>query len=379
MANDEFFENSHERSKIKSEIVGKYFWAWANVLLHKSSDRIAYIDLYSGPGAYRDGTPSTPILILQKALETPAALDRFVSIFNDINPKHAASLQKAVDKIPDILKLKYKPSIRNEQVGEQIINLLKPATLVPTLLFLDPWGYKGLSSELIGSVLKDWGCDCIFFFNYNRINAAVSNPVFQDHVNDIFGKDRANVLRENVKGISAAKREDIVMTALKESLKEIRGHYMLPFKFFSDDGTKTSHFLILVSKNELAYNIMKGIMAPLSSKIIDGVSFFEFNPNPPINMPDLQLSLFGEATESPLKTLEKELLSKFSGRKLTMHAVFLAHNVNTNYISRNYKDVLIDLEERGIISAFPNIANRRVVKGHKTFGDDVIITFPKSE
>src|SRR5207248_10024637 len=39
-----------------------------------------------------------------------------------------------------------------------------------TFLFVDPFGYKGLSLQLVNSVIKDWGCDCVFFFNYNRIS-----------------------------------------------------------------------------------------------------------------------------------------------------------------------------------------------------------------
>ena len=33
------------------------------------SDRIAYIDLFAGPGRYEDGTLSTPLLVLKAAIE----------------------------------------------------------------------------------------------------------------------------------------------------------------------------------------------------------------------------------------------------------------------------------------------------------------------
>ncbi|MCD6495523.1 three-Cys-motif partner protein TcmP, partial [Candidatus Bipolaricaulota bacterium] len=63
MGTQNFFDESEDQSKIKSAIVSKYFWAWAKVIIptaKKYSNRIAYIDLFAGPGRYRDGTKSTP-------------------------------------------------------------------------------------------------------------------------------------------------------------------------------------------------------------------------------------------------------------------------------------------------------------------------------
>jgi hypothetical protein len=35
------------------------------------SDRIAYVDLFAGPGRYGNGTKSTPLLILETAIANP--------------------------------------------------------------------------------------------------------------------------------------------------------------------------------------------------------------------------------------------------------------------------------------------------------------------
>jgi len=76
---------------------------------------------------------------------------------------------------PDIGTLKHKPKVFNNEVGEEIVKMFEERALIPTLFFVDPWGYKGLSLRLINSVLKDWACECIFFFNYNIINICISN------------------------------------------------------------------------------------------------------------------------------------------------------------------------------------------------------------
>jgi hypothetical protein len=31
---------------------------------------------------------------------------------------------------------------------------------------LDPFGYVGLTRELMQAILKDWGCEIAFYFNY---------------------------------------------------------------------------------------------------------------------------------------------------------------------------------------------------------------------
>ena len=66
MVDNQFFEESREQSQIKARIVAKYFWAWANVIIGatRAQTHIAYVDLFSGPGRYEDGTLSTPLLVL---------------------------------------------------------------------------------------------------------------------------------------------------------------------------------------------------------------------------------------------------------------------------------------------------------------------------
>jgi three-Cys-motif partner protein len=374
----DFFDNSTERSKIKTEIVSRYFKIWANIILNSTHGKVAYIDLYCGPGLYNDGHKSTPVRILENALESPKARERLVILFNDKEKSHIDSLNDIISKIPDIGNLKNKPDVRNLTIGAEIVASLKGVNLIPTLLFVDPFGYKGLSIALIGSVLKDWGCDCIFFFNYNRINAAISNPVMKSHVDNLFGEDMANYLREKIVGLKPFEREQIVMETLKVALKKIQGNYVVTFKFYDNKGTKTSHFLIFVSKNAKAYKEMKGVMHNLSTGTIDNVALYEFKPVVLKEQEDKQLALFGANSyrRSPLDILEKDLLERYQGKTITMNEIFESHNVNTPYIERNYKDVLLNLERNQKIVTNPAAAQRRPYNGQPSFAGTVTVTFP---
>ncbi len=120
-------------------------------------------------------------------------------------------MQKTLSEIPGIESLKHKPIIHNTQVGDEFTDLFSKTNLVPTFAFVDPWGYKGLSSKLISALVKDWGSDSIFFFNYNRINMEITNKIVEDHINSIFGEERANSIRPKLKCLSPEQRELLIL------------------------------------------------------------------------------------------------------------------------------------------------------------------------
>ncbi len=371
MADSSFFDESRDNSLVKSEIVAKYFWAWAKVIIptaKKWSNKIAYIDLFSGPGRYKDGSKSTPLLILERAIADPDMSQMLVTLFNDKDSDNTQSLQQAIESIPDISRLTHKPILLNKEVGEEIVQAIKQINKIPTLFFIDPWGYKGLSLALIGAVIKDWGCDCIFFFNYNRVNMGLPNSSVDKHMDSLFGQERANALREQLKLKKPYERELVIVEGISQALKEIGGNYVLPFCFKTDTGTRTSHHLIFVSKNVRGYSIMKEIMAKESSSTEQGVPLFEYN-----SATQYQPLLF--ELSRPLDDLENMLLHEFAGQTLTMEEIYNRHNVGKRYISKNYKESLRKLEQQGKIIADPPASKRRKYKGEITFGENVKVTF----
>lgn len=93
--------------------------------------KIAYIDLFAGPGRYKDGSKSTPLLILERAVEDPDLRPRLVSLFNDKDEDSSHSLENAIAGIPGIESLKYKPRIYNQEVGTEIVRQFEAIKLDP--------------------------------------------------------------------------------------------------------------------------------------------------------------------------------------------------------------------------------------------------------
>jgi three-Cys-motif partner protein len=158
-----FFDESTEQSQIKAKIVSEYFFVWAKVITQvQRSNRIAYIDLFAGPGRYKDGTMSTPLMVLDRAIRDSVIAQRLVTLFNDLDSDATQSLENAIKTLPGIDKLKHGPRVMNQEIGTEIVKRFEEMRLVPTLFFVDPWGYKGLSLKLVNAVVKDWACECVF-------------------------------------------------------------------------------------------------------------------------------------------------------------------------------------------------------------------------
>lgn len=375
MANDSFFEEQQEQSLVKSKIVAKYFDTWANIIIRtqkcypQHSQKIAYIDLFAGPGCYKDGTQSTPLRILTNAIASSDLRERLVAIFNDKDEKNSNALDIAIAGIPGIETLKYKPQVHNQEVGEEIVKMFESTNLIPTLFFVDPWGYKGLSLRLVNSVLKDWGCDAIFFFNYNRINMGIDNEAVEKHMQALFGQEQVMVLRNKLRRKDPRRRELLIIEELCQALKAYGSRYVLPFSFKNDKGRRTSHHLIFVSKHPRGYEIMKEIMSDESTSDTQGVPSFEYNPADFLPRQTLLFQL-----SRPLDDLKEDLLDTFNGRWLSMQKIYEEHNVDTPYIRKNYKDVLRELYDDGSIEA---ISPKGKPPRKGTFGDKIMVTFPK--
>ncbi len=375
MVDNSFFNEQKEQSLVKSVIVAKYFDVWARVIINTQKrypdkpQKIAYIDLFAGPGRYKDNTQSTPLKILTNAIEKQYLRERLVLIFNDKDENNAKTLEKAINGIPGIAKLKFRPKVYNNEVGEDIVKMFENMRFIPTLFFVDPWGYKGLSLRLVNSVLKDWGCDAIFFFNYNRINMGINNNAVNSHIKALFGEQRVAKLRKKLKNKKSIERELFIVEELCLALKSYGSRYVLPFRFKNAMGNRTSHHLVFISKHFRGYEIMKDIMACESTDNEQDVPSFEYNP---ADFLPKQMLLF--KLSRPLDELKEDLLSTFKGLTIAMKKIYEQHSVDTPYIKKNYKDVLRQLYDDEIIEAR---SKKGKVPRKGTFGDEIIVTFPE--
>ena len=387
MATEAFFDEQTERSAKKTAIVAEYFQPWTTLVCgaaRKRGQALQYFDLCAGPGQFEDGSPSTPILILQKAVEIPKLHGVLKTRFNDENRQHSRKLEAAIRAIQGIQHLHHEPLVDNYRVDEKYTNFLEQQLsgqrLVPTLSFIDPFGYSALSLRLIHLLTRDWGCDCIFFFNYNRVNPALTNPTVDARMDALFGRKRADELRQRVAGKLSVEREVMILQGLKAAI-EVDDRRMCRFTFKNDSGARTSHHLVLVTKSDKGITIMKQIMAKQSSWTPHGLPSFEHNPaRQRQERQPRQLGIFHEPPLDPLVELCHALATYFAGRTLSVEQVYEEYDrVDERFLPSHCKDALLELEDAGAIKTDPPAARRQVRLGKVTLAKHVRVSFPHGD
>ena len=383
--NSDFFEEPEEQSRVKSAIVSKYFKTWATIMLstlqnnerkyHGPKNIIAYVDLYSGPGKYNNGEPSTPLLIISEAQSVNGLLDRMSFYFNDSEEDNIKQLKNNIQvKFPS---LKSPVHYYSKKVDIDYVHFMKekPENVI-SLSFIDPFGYAGVTRELIAASLRGWGSETIFFFNYNRVQAAINNAKVENHMLELFG-ERLDTLRELFSSgneHSQEEKEMLIMSMLYDSIRvaamEYAGAdkvYMLPFCFKAKGGNRTSHYIIQVTKHVRGFMLMKEIMAKESSNKDADVPDFTF-----LNSDYSQGSL-RDLLDRPLETLADDLLKTYAGRSMTTQALIEDHTIHTLFTKNNYRTVLYQLfaEQKIMVDRPPQRKN--------TFADNILITFPQIE
>lgn len=347
-ANQTFFLEQTDQSRIKAKIVKSYFDAWSRIMLRHWSDNIAYVDLYCGPGKYADGQESVPLLLIKEALNNSELTQRMVFLFNDIHKPNTDNLKREIEGLPGGNQVLRQIQFANAEIAADTADSMNIRNSVPVLSFVDPWGYKGLTLGLINKLIENNGSDCIFFFNYNRINMALSNTSFDEHLVGIFGQDMVMSLKSQLHALDSKWREQVILNALVTTLRNNGANYVLPFKFYCQEMLRTSHFIIFVTKHPAGYKIMKSIMYSNSAKDIDGVATFSFED--PYNFGGIseQLSLFSR----PLESLCCDLLKKHKGMKVNVKGLCdtIMCDTGNAFVEANVKDALRRLEAQGKVS-----------------------------
>ena len=365
MADASFYDKPTQASLKKHRIVTKYAAGWENIILPKALTKegeIWHIDLYSGPGKYKDGTESIPLLILRHAIATPALHDTLRTIFNDENRAFTRELEGYIAALPGINQLRYQPVVRNYRVGKDLIPRIQRIN-APTLFFADPWGYEGVSIDLIKAALSHWGSDFLVFFNYNRINMHLTSDLMHAPIDEFFSPDRASALRTTVARLRPTEREHAVLNEMARAIREL-GARTGKFTYRSPTGTRTTHHLFCVSRHREGMALFKEISGKESSTFDDDVPSLDHNPA----ADPAQGSLF-----SPIADLEDELITTFAGKQLTTEQIYHEHHNGRLYVLKNYRQALLHLEDAGMVTVDPPRAERRMPE---TIPSAALITFP---
>lgn len=358
MKEQNFFEKQTLSSKVKASIVSEYFPKYCSIIIKKHvPEKIGYLDLFSGPGMYEDGNPSTPILIARNCMKDEDLKNRVWMVFND--KCYSEQLKENFTKEFPEGTFKYKPHFGHSTVGEsqEINDFIVNNTCKgrfneqPSVLFIDPWGYKGIETNVLSQFLSYWGNELFIFINSKRINPALENEKFEEPMRCLFPNsyDKVKVEIRNKRTVS--ERLQFIIDNLGkeyEALLKSRVYYTA-FKFQEEDIETTSHFILHLSKNKRGFDLVKQIYNDFANvgTIFDGVNTYTFDVKKITNPVE---ELFDTNSEN-IDALKNMLLEEYKGRTITSYDLFEEHQQNCLYSRSHYVKALRRLVEEGAVES----------------------------
>lgn len=364
-----FFEKQALHSKVKSEIVTKYFTFWID-FMKKKDGSLNYLDLFSGRGYYDDGNKSTPLMILDEIDMRPEVYSRLSMSFYEKETELFNDLRENLMAHPGYHKLKHEPAINNISINNETVKSLPIND--KTLTFIDPCGYSGLSEELLLNVIGNWGNDCIFYLSSAGIRRNINKECEREKLIRLFGEDEYLKLREELVKCKNFKEFDKkIIDSLNIALNKKKNVYSCGLRIDFTDKKLSNYYLMFISKHWLGFKIMKEIMTNYSLHDSDNVPEFVYNER-----------LMGKAIQRPLirtftkmEAIKRLIIEKGFKNSLLVQDIYIElHNSKFAYNDSNIRDALIELEDEGkIIVDVPS--KKRISNGRITLSPKRKVTF----
>jgi three-Cys-motif partner protein len=358
MKEQNFFEKQTLSSKVKASIVSEYFPKYCSIIIKKHvPEKIGYLDLFSGPGIYEDGNPSTPILIARNCHKDETLRNKVWMVFND-NHYSEQLKENFLKEFPEGT-FANKPHFGHSTVGEskEIDDFIVKNTCKgryneqPSVLFIDPFGYKGIETETLSKFLSYWGNELFIFINSKRINPALENDKFEQPMRCLFPNSFDTVKVEIRKKRTVSERLQFIIDNLgKEYSALLNSHvYYTAFKFQEEDIETTSHFILHLSKNKRGFDLVKQIYNDFANvgTVFDGVNTYTFDVKKITNPVE---ELFDTNSEN-IDALKNMLLEEYKGRIITSYDLFEEHQQNCLYSRSHYVKALRRLVEEGAVES----------------------------
>lgn len=149
VANDAFFQQPQAAAVLKHGVLSRYTTVYGT-MAGTATGQVTYFDGYAGPGRYDDGSPGSPLLVLESARRMGQWGRSVRCFFVEKNRAHAKALRKVLtDEAPAELEWE----VRHGDVEDHVDEALEFAGDDPMLTFLDPFGtalnYTTLTTRLL--------------------------------------------------------------------------------------------------------------------------------------------------------------------------------------------------------------------------------------
>lgn len=368
MKESQFFESQTISSKVKAGIISEYFPSYCKIIVKKyQPQEVRYIDLFAGPGIYKDGSPSTPILIGHHCKNDEFLRQNVRMIFND-NQYYEALEKNFTKEFPEGTFCK-KPHFGKSTVGQHqaISDFLTKNThegknnAKPSLLFIDPFGYKGIETKVLAEFLKNWGNEIFLFVNTKRIHPALENDKFEGLMNDLFPTTFQKIKQDRRFKATVPERLNLIIDSLGNEYKELlKEHiYYTAFKFQEEDSDATSHYILHLTKGARGYDLIKTTYNDFANvgTVFDGVNTYTFDAK----KYGKEINELFDLKSINIEKLAEDLVCRYQGKRITSYNLFEEHHTTGLYSRSHYTAALRKLaNDQKVAPVFTDGKNHKV-------------------
>jgi len=359
----------------KHKILRAYFKAWFSIVGQKFRS-VAFIDGFCGPGEYKGGEPGSPIVVIeeaQKALAIPRIRFRgdlsAEFHFIDDDAERIANLNKVLAKISlpnDRIHLNAPLVGKFEQRIPPILAALatRRPEVIPTLVFIDPFGATGYSMQTIETILGMPSAEIFLLLDLDGMDRLLmsGNTANMQHLVSTCGVNEAQfepIKRESTRSMRLGLLRRLFINQLRQTQVAKR---VLPFVIVDGDET-LKHDLVFLTNDSLGFLKMKEAMWTA-----DESGEFRFSEADL----DCQLQLLLQDHDG---RLWEHLITRFQGHTVGGSTVKQFVEQETLYLDKHKRRVLI-LHESDRIPV-----EERVKVTHRkragTYPSGASITFPR--
>lgn len=295
----------HTIAKIR--IIEEYLKAWFPIIGRYAAS-VIYIDGFCGPGQYLNGEKGSPIAAIETALNHKQINTKeLVFLFIDSDGKRIKNLKTILDNYPLPDNFKTKCVVGNfKRTLQDVLSDLddRGKQLAPSFLFVDPFGIKEVSYNLLSQYMSHNKCEIMVNLMIEWINRFIETSEFEPHLDDIFGTDSWRYC------INQPNRIDSLIALYESQLRKV-ARFVWSFEM-KDVRNKTKYILFFGTNHIRGLDKMKDAMWKLCPT---GDYIFSDRGHG-------QITIFDKYTPESLATILKDLEPRdYSINELENHVI----------------------------------------------------------
>ena len=351
-----------EHTRVKHEILSKYLNGWVRIL--GKSHNLNIFDCFAGRGKFSEGEEGSPLVIIKTIAEIREKMGRpkeASCIFIEINDSNFQNLRVEIDKERKNASQRYDGWLDVEFFNDEFANVASriideySERLAPSFFFIDPFGFSGVSFEVIKNILSIKRTEVFMTFMVRDVNRFFESSTHRISIEELYGMDNVQDILQNQ--YPNLPREQALLRLYRDQLhKSASVKYTRPFKVNADKKLRTTYYLIHATNSPKGCELMKEIMYKAGTEGRFGY----------LGPAEGQMSL---TQYDGISKLEEFLLVRFSGRTVSYQNVRYETLMNTEFVRKYYHDAILELEEEDKIQ----IAGKGPRGG---LPENALITFP---